>query len=188
MQIELKHLQEQVGITFIYVTHDQEEALTMSDRIAVMKDGIIQQIGNPVSLYEEPANHFVADFIGESNFIEGSYEGMEQELAVIKIGEERIFAMTASEKPAQNTATTITISPERIVISAPDEREKPGISRTIKEVVYIGTDIRYLLKIASGQEIQIRIQNSSKEDINAFPKGGEVQIGWAPEDARLLTD
>jgi spermidine/putrescine transport system ATP-binding protein len=188
MQIELKHLQEQVGITFIYVTHDQEEALTMSDRIAVMKDGIIQQIGNPVSLYEEPANHFVADFIGESNFIEGSYEGMEQELAVIKIGEERIFAMTASEKPAQNTATTITIRPERIVISAPDEREKPGISGTIKEVVYIGTDIRYLLKIATGQEIQIRIQNSSKEDINAFPKGGEVQIGWAPEDARLLTD
>ncbi len=188
MQIELKHLQEQVGITFIYVTHDQEEALTMSDRIAVMKDGIIQQIGNPVSLYEEPANHFVADFIGESNFIEGSYEGMEQELAVIKIGEERIFAMTASEKPSLNAATTITIRPERILISSPGEREGPGITGTIIEVVYIGTDIRYLLRIASGQEIQVRIQNSSKEDISAFPEGAEVQISWTAEDAKLLSD
>ena len=180
MQIELKHLQEQVGITFIYVTHDQEEALTISDRIAVMKDGVIQQIGNPVSLYEEPANHFVA------NFIDGIFEGMEQEMAVIRIGEERIYAMTGREKPAQNTATTITVRPERMMISAPGERERTGVSGTIKEVVYIGTDIRYLLKIATGQEVQIRIQNSSKQDISAFPEGAEVQIGWTPEDARLL--
>jgi spermidine/putrescine transport system ATP-binding protein len=187
MQIELKHLQEQVGITFIYVTHDQEEALTMSDRIAVMKDGVIQQIGNPVSLYEEPANRFVADFIGESNFINGIFEGMEQEMAVIRIGEERIYAMIGREEPAQNTATTITVRPERMAISSPDEREGPGITGTIMEVVYIGTDIRYLLRIASGQEIQVRIQNSSKKDINAFPDGAEVQIGWAPEDAKILS-
>ena len=75
-----------------------------------------------------------------------------------------------------------------MVISSPGEREGPGISGSIEEVVYIGTDIRYLLKIATGQETQIRIQNSSKEDISAFPKGAEVQISWAPEDARLLTD
>ncbi len=188
MQIELKHLQEQVGITFIYVTHDQEEALTMSDRIAVMKDGVIQQIGNPVSLYEEPANRFVSDFIGESNFIDVVFEGMEQEMAVIRIGEERSYAVIGIEKPAQNAATTITVRPERIVISSPGERERPGISGTIKEVVYIGTDIRYLLTIAAGQEIQVRIQNSSIKDINAFPKGAEVQIGWAPEDAKLISD
>ena len=151
-----------------------------------MKDGVIQQMGDAVSLYEEPANRFVSDFIGESNLIDVIFEGMEPEWAVIRIGEERSYALIGSEKPAQNAATTITIRPERMMISAPDEREKPGISGTIKEVVYIGTDIRYLLKIATGQEIQIRIQNSSKEDINAFPKGGEVQIGWAPEDARLL--
>jgi ABC-type Fe3+/spermidine/putrescine transport system ATPase subunit len=169
------------------VTHDQEEALTMSDRIAVMKDGIIQQIGNPVSLYEEPANRFVADFIGESNFIDGIFEGMEQEMAVIRIGEERIYAMTGREEPAQNTATTITVRPERMAISSLGEREGPGITGTIMEVVYIGTDIRYLLRIASGQEIQVRIQNSSKKDINAFPDGAEVQIGWAPEDAKLLS-
>ena len=84
--------------------------------------------------------------------------------------------MIGSEKPAQNAATTITVRPERIVISSPGERERQGISGTIKEVVYIGTDIRYLLKIATGQEIQIRIQNSSKEDISAFPEGAEVQI------------
>jgi spermidine/putrescine transport system ATP-binding protein len=188
MQIELKHLQEQVGITFIYVTHDQEEALTMSDRIAVMKDGVIQQMGDAVSLYEEPANRFVSDFIGESNFIDGIFEGMEQERAVIRIGEERSYAVIGSEKPAQNAATTISIRPERMVISSPGERERPGISGTIKEVVYIGTDIRYLLKIATGQEIQIRIQNSSKKDISAFPNGAEVQISWTPEDAKLLSD
>jgi spermidine/putrescine transport system ATP-binding protein len=188
MQIELKHLQEQVGITFIYVTHDQEEALTMSDRIAVMKDGVIQQMGDAVSLYEEPANRFVADFIGESNFIDGIFEGMEQERAVIRIGEEHSYAVIGSEKPAQDAATTIAIRPERMAISFPGEREKPGISGAIKEVVYIGTDIRYLLEIASGQEIQIRIQNSSKEDISAFPKGAQVRISWTPEDAKLLAD
>ena len=188
MQIELKQLQEQVGITFIYVTHDQEEALTISDRIAVMKDGVIQQMGDPVSLYEEPANRFVSDFIGESNLIDVIYEGMEQEWAVIRIGEERSYAVIGSEKPAQNTDTTVTIRPERMMISAPDEREKPGISGTIMEVVHIGKDIKYLLKIASGEEIQIRIQNSSKEDISAFPKGAEIQISWTPEDARLLSD
>jgi spermidine/putrescine transport system ATP-binding protein len=188
MQMELKHLQEQVGITFIYVTHDQEEALTMSDRIAVMRDGVIQQMGDAVSLYEEPANRFVSDFIGESNFIDGIFVGMEQEWAVIKIGEERSFAVIGGEKPAQNAASTITIRPERMVILSPSEQEGQGISGTIKEVVYIGTDIRYLLEIATGQEIQIRIQNSSKEDINAFPKGAEVHISWTPEDARLLSD
>jgi ABC-type Fe3+/spermidine/putrescine transport system ATPase subunit len=88
MQIELKHLQEQVGIAFIYVPHDQEEALTMSDRIAVKKDGVIQQMGNSINLDEEPANRFVADF-GESNFIDGVFEGLEQEKAVIRFGEER---------------------------------------------------------------------------------------------------
>jgi spermidine/putrescine transport system ATP-binding protein len=188
MQIELKHLQEQVGITFIYVTHDQEEALTMSDRIAVMKDGVIQQMGDAVSLYEEPVNLFVSDFIGESNFINGIFKGMEQEWAVIKIAEERCFAMIGGEKPALNAASTITIRPERMVISSPGEQKELCISGTIKEIVYIGTDIRYLLKIATGQEIQIRIQNSSKKDISAFPKGAEVQISWAPEDARLLSD
>jgi spermidine/putrescine transport system ATP-binding protein len=187
MQIELKHLQEQVGITFIYVTHDQEEALTMSDRIAVMKDGIILQIGDSVSLYEEPVNHFVADFIGESNFIGGTFEGMDQDKAVMRIGDERVYAVISGAKPSQETVTTLTIRPERMVISSPGERERPGISGTIKEVVYIGTDIRYLLKIATGQEIQIRIQVSSKKDISAFPEGAEVQISWTPEDAKLLS-
>lgn len=107
---------------------------------------------------------------------------------MIRIGGERIYAVTGSEKPAQNAATTITIRPERIVISSLGERERPGISGTITEVVYIGTDIRYLLKIATGQEIQIRIQNSSKEELNAFPKGAEVQINWTPENAKLLSD
>ncbi len=113
---------------------------------------------------------------------------MEQERAVIKIGEERIYAMIGSEKPTPNAATAITIRPERIIISSPGERERPGVSGTITEIVYIGTDVRYLLKIATGQEIQIRIQNSSKEDISAFPKGAEVQISRTPEDAKLLSD
>ncbi len=188
MWIELKHLQEQVGITSNYVIHDTEDALTMSDRIAVMKDGVIQQLGDAVSLYEEPANRFVSDFIGESNFIDSIFEGMEQERAVIRIGEERSYAVIGSEKPSLNAATTITSRPERMVISFHGERERPGISGIIKEVVYIGTDIRYLLKIATGQEVQIRIQNSSKQDISAFPQGAEVQISWTPEDAKLLSD
>lgn len=188
MQIELKHLQEQVGITFVYVTHDQEEALTMSDRIAVMKDGVIQQMGNSVNLYEEPANRFVADFIGESNFIDGIFEGLEQEKAVIKVGEERVYAVTGDDKPAKNATSTIAIRPERMVISSPGQGDSPGISGIIKEVVYIGTDIRYVIEIPTGQEMLIRIQNSSRETISAFPRGAEVKIGWTPEDAKILSN
>lgn len=187
MQLELKHLQEQVGITFIYVTHDQEEALTMSDRIAVMKDGIILQIGDSVSLYEEPANHFVADFIGESNFIDGTFEGMDQDKAVMRIGDERVYAVISGAKPSQETVTTLTIRPERMVISSLGEGEMPGITGIIQEVVYIGTDTRYLIELLTGQTVLVRIQNSSKKYIGAFSRGAKIWLSWTREDARILT-
>jgi spermidine/putrescine transport system ATP-binding protein len=187
MQIELKHLQEQVGITFIYVTHDQEEALTMSDRIAVMKDGIILQIGNSVSLYEEPVNHFVADFIGESNFIDGTFEGMDQDKAVMRIGDERVYAVVSGAKPSQETVTTLTIRPERMVISPLGEGEMPGITGIIQEVVYIGTDTRYLVELLTGQTVLVRIQNSSKKYIGAFSRGVKIRLSWTREDARILS-
>jgi len=113
MQIELKHLQEQVGITFIYVTHDQEEALTMSDRIAVMKDGVIQQMGDAVSLYEEPANRFVSDFIGESNFIDGIFEVMKPTgLPFVFAGHASMFMFWLAEKAPTEYREWIEMDPE----------------------------------------------------------------------------
>lgn len=115
------------------------------------------------------------------------FEGLEQKKSVIRVGEERIYAVTGHDKPAKNATTIVTIRPERMVISSPGKGDSPGISGIIKEVVYIGTDIRYVIKILTGQEILIRIQNSSRENISAFPQGAEVKISWIPEDAKILS-
>lgn len=161
----------------------------MSDRIAVMKDGVIQQLGSAVDLYEEPANRFVADFIGESNFVDGIFEGLEQERAVIRVGEERVYGAIGRDMPAQDAPATLTIRPERMVISTAGQGAgRPGISGIVKEVVYIGTDTRYVIEILTGQEVLIRVQNSSREDISAFRQGAEVSVSWTVEDAKVLTE
>ena len=145
MQIELKRLQGETGITFIFVTHDQEEALTMSDRIAVMSKGKILQIGTPNEIYEAPVNRVVADFIGETNFLEGdTYSGG------VRLGDGQLL-------PAQCTTTgrvTLAIRPERVRLAS--EGELAGV---VENIVYIGTDTLYLLKIAGQSGFRVRQQN-----------------------------
>ena len=185
MQIELKHIQEQVGITFVYVTHDQEEALTMSDLIAVMKDGLIQQLGDPVSLYKSPANKFVADFIGESNFIQGSVDSLKEGDTRIKVGGETVEleAEEGTLKPGQTI--TFTIRPEKINLSKPG---KEGLAGTVHERVFIGTDTRYLVQLTSGETIIVRVQNGCGSEAGEFARGEQVVLSWLPEDARILND
>jgi spermidine/putrescine transport system ATP-binding protein len=185
MQLELKHIQEQVGITFVYVTHDQEEALTMSDLIAVMKDGLIQQLGDPVTLYKTPANKFVADFIGESNFIKGTVESARGGKARIMAGGEQAEVSGGGENLKIGQAVTFTIRPEKILLSRPGAG---GPSGTVQDRVYIGTDTRYLIVLLSGETIVARVQNGCGSDAGEFAKGDQVTVRWTPEDARLLTD
>jgi spermidine/putrescine transport system ATP-binding protein len=184
MQIELKHIQEQVGITFVYVTHDQEEALTMSDLIAVMKDGLIQQLGDPVTLYKTPANKFVADFIGESNFIKGKVDSIGEGKVRIMVGREVVEAGGGNNlKPGE--IVTFTIRPEKINLSAADAH---GLAGMIQDRVYIGTDTRYLVALDSGETVIARIQNGRGSDAGEFAKGEHVAVSWSPEDVRMLMD
>ncbi len=188
MQIELKHIQEQVGITFVYVTHDQEEALTMSDFIAVMNKGIIQQLGDPHTLYTKPVNRFVADFIGESNFIRANVQSMENDSVLASVGNEIISATKNQENLKPADGVMVTIRPEKITLSAPESAPAHSLSCKIANVVYIGTDMRYQLTLMDGQEVFVRVQNSSGSSSRSFLRGDEVNIYWASEDARILSE
>jgi len=150
MQLELKRLQAEVGITFIFVTHDQHEALTMSDRIAVMNGGKILQIGTPEEIYERPSARFVADFIGETNLLEAT-----------RIGERRFrlasgeTVETAEAGPASD-AVTLAIRPERANLTPPGSA---GLTGLIEQIVYEGTDTTYYVLLASGLRFRVSEQN-----------------------------
>jgi len=167
MQIELKAIQGQVGITFVYVTHDQEEALTMSDRLAVFNAGRIEQVGTPADVYEHPASTFVAGFVGTSNLLTG-------ETARAVIGRDGIF----------------TVRPEKIRIGDPSETpadDEGSALGTIRDVIYIGPDTRYIVALETGSELVVTQQNlrtSSTEALDA--RGRSVRLVWKRNHALSL--
>jgi spermidine/putrescine transport system ATP-binding protein len=185
MQLELKALQHRVGITFVYVTHDQEEALTMSDRIAVMNEGRILQTGTPHEIYERPTNRFVADFIGETNFLAGQVKARQGGDAVVMV--DGVLAVHAhmGKGVGMNEDVVIAIRPEKISVSAQpsDTRSVPGV---VDEVVYTGTDTRYLVRLTEQTVVTARQQNVSTGANVGFPVGMQVYLHWQPESARLL--
>jgi len=189
MQLELKALQDRVGITFVYVTHDQEEALTMSDRIAVMNKGKVLQIASPQEIYERPADRFVADFIGETNFLDGDVQVIQSGEALVKVdGTVEICAPLAEgEGVTVGDQVTIAIRPEKMSLYAepPDRRAVRG---TVEEVVYFGTNTCYLVKLTDQTTVTIRRQNEQVGQGVSFPAGARVYLHWQPESARLLTE
>jgi spermidine/putrescine transport system ATP-binding protein len=191
MQLELKELQEQLGITFIFVTHDQEEAMTMSNRIAVIDQGHILQIGSATEIYEHPVSCFVADFIGETNILPGTVIGRENGLATVMVSNR--FAMRAKSTPdvAVGQAGSVIIRPEKIIIK-PDYVQHDGqetvVSGVINEAIYIGTDTRLAVKLEAGPIINVRRQNTSMTDPLAHLSRGErVYLSWQTAAARVLT-
>lgn len=188
MQIELKQLQAKVGITFIYVTHDQEEALTMSDRIAVMNRGLILQIGDPITLYARPANHFVADFIGESNIVHGAVESHSPQQVHIRVGETQVAAASGDFTPALGQPVIFSIRPEKMRLAPAADAIPGALVGSIQEVIYIGTDTRYIITLASGQLLTARVQNGCGVIPDEYKKGDAVYVYWLPEDAHLLAD
>jgi spermidine/putrescine transport system ATP-binding protein len=189
MQLELKALQHRVGITFIYVTHDQEEALTMSDRIAVMNRGRVLQTGTPEEIYEQPADRFVADFIGETNFLEGQVEEMRAgEVEVVVDGVLTLYVPTPPQSlpsGGERGGVTVAIRPEKISLHAapPDQRAVPGV---VQEVVYTGTDTRYLVQLTEKTMVTVRQQNIGIGATMVFAVGAKVYLHWQPGYARLL--
>ncbi len=188
MQIELKHIQEQVGITFVYVTHDQEEALTMSDEIAVMDKGVIQQLGDPATLYKHPANRFVADFIGESNFLNMMVTAVQDKQAVVALGSETASVGIIPEGQQSGCGAVVTVRPEKVKLSGTENAPAGSLSAAVQEVVYIGTDTRYVLSLKDGQSLVARIQNGSGTDSREYARGEKVKVHWADDDARILNE
>jgi len=188
MQIELKHIQEQVGITFVYVTHDQEEALTMSDEIAVMDKGVIQQLGDPATLYKRPSNRFVADFIGESNFLKATVAKVQGNQAAVTLEGETVGVGIVPEGQPSGREAVVTVRPEKVKLSEPEKAPHESLSATVNEVVYIGTDTRYVLSLKDGQPFVARIQNGSGADWREYARGDSVKVHWANDDARILNE
>ena len=189
MQLELKAIQQRVGITFVYVTHDQEEAITMSDRIAVMNDGKVLQLGTPEEIYEHPANLFVADFIGESNFIPGIVRRMDNSFGLEISDGQTLTAGWAEETVAIGETAVISVRPEKLYIYPEDQspamESLSEISGRIEKTVYIGTDTRYIVRLTEETTVQVRQQNMIRGGTH-LKEGVKVNLFWNSENARIL--
>ena len=179
LQIELKALQEEVGITFIYVTHDQEEALTMSDRIAVMSQGRVEQVGKPKEIYENPATAYVADFLGVSNLMDAEAAGPAPEGCKVKLGEFELVAGQGDSDVALGPCK-VTIRPERIDIEPQGTSGENRIPGMVERVVYVGATLQVFLRLASGQTIQAWIPNDGDAQSRA---SGDAIVAYLPTDA-----
>ncbi len=172
MQIELKRLQAETGITFIFVTHDQEEALTMSDRIAVMSKGRILQVGTPNEIYERPLNRTVADFIGETNFLEADpFAGG------ARLADGQVLSLAGMPESGR---ITLAIRPERVSLT-----DSGNLAGEVEEVVYIGTDTLYLLKVAGQSGFRVRQQNRAGSG-QPLPRGAQVRLDVPAAAIRVL--
>ena len=183
MQYEIKHIHESIGVTVVYVTHDQGEALTMSNRIAVFNDGKVQQLSSPDQLYESPVNSFVAKFIGENNTFAGEVIDVTNGKCKVKLNSGgEIFANPITVK-SKGEKTTVSLRPERALIN-PDEKMDNSHKGKIEEVIYHGDHTRVRLNLLGNNEFILKVPNSSANlDIKL---GNEINIGWNSNDARAL--
>ena len=181
MQIELKRLQSETGITFVFVTHDQEEALTMSDRIAVMNEGKILQYGNPREIYHHPENKFVANFIGDSNFLLADIKNGN---AVLTDGTE--LKLSKENKAISNGQKSILIRPEHVQMSK-SKGHKTAFEGKISNIVYFGTDTHFHLELKTGDEFTIRKQNTPNEGTD-FEIGAVVELTIDENAIQILSD
>lgn len=189
MQLELKRLQAETGITFIFVTHDQEEALTMSDRLAVMDDGRVLQVGSPSEIYEHPATRFVADFIGDTNFLPAERSERTASTTHYKLHDigADVVVDDAGDGPATEKVT-LAVRPERAeLLPSTDDVDGTVLTGTLKNIVYFGTDTIYHLELGNGAAFRVRAQNHAGARSSLDP--GETVRVHIPRDAvRVLTD
>jgi spermidine/putrescine transport system ATP-binding protein len=187
MQLELKHMQEQVGITFIYVTHDQEEALTMSDRIAIMHQGRLEQLGDPKEIYEQPTTRYVADFIGETNFLEGKISHLDPAWATVVIDETFTMRAPSIDGLTAGQSVTVALRPEKIGVQGMPAPMPECVPGRVVEVIYIGTDTRYIVQLTDNTRVVARVQNLAMGAVVNYSPGSEVVLNWEPATARILT-
>jgi len=185
LQIELKSLQEEVGITFIYVTHDQEEALTMSDRLAVMSNGRVEQVGTPSEVYEEPRTAYVADFLGVSNLMDAKAQGMDaQGRANVRLGE---FDIAAAQGDIDALGDVkVVIRPERVKLDEAGTTGENRVPGMVERVVYVGSIMQVIVHLAPGATLQAWVQNEGEG--LPYGQGQSVSVHLPSEALRVLVD
>jgi ABC-type Fe3+/spermidine/putrescine transport system ATPase subunit len=183
MQLEIKHLHKSVGITVIYVTHDQAEALTMSDRIAVMNLGRIEQVGSPGDLYERPKNKFVADFVGETNLIEAELMGESEgkSILVTSKGVKILFSLQVSPSTKK---VNLAIRPERISFAKSSQEKMNTYEGVVEETIYIGDTLKYKVLVENKESLMVTQKNDLGS--NRYNIGDHVFVGWRDEDMNLV--
>ena len=187
MQLEIKRIQTEVGLTFIHVTHDQEEAMTMADTVAVMNAGVIEQMGAPSELYENPRTTFVANFLGQSNLIEGRIKSRSSDVVTVDMHGIDV-SVTAARSHVDGEMGWIGIRPEKVLIGEEGENlDAPGNSipgGQVVDVSFVGVSTQYLVRMPWGQELQVFEQNTGRRRM--FRRGDKVELSWRPEFAFLL--
>ena len=182
MQYEIKHIHESLGVSVVYVTHDQSEALTMSNRIAVFDDGIVQQLAAPEVLYEKPENAFVAQFIGENNRLLGTVTAINGDIADVDLEKGGNVQALAVNCGAAGEKTMLSIRPERVLIAQEDMPNR--MTGKVVELIYLGDHIRCRMEVAASEEFIVKVPNSHAHA--ALRVGEETPIGWVTEDCRAL--
>ena len=185
MQIEMKHIHQNVGLTFVYVTHDQSEALTMSDRIAVFDDGAIQQLDGPEELYERPKNAFVAQFIGENNRLGGVIRDVSGDRCLVELPNGQTVKALPVNVGASGEATTLSLRPEAIVLEPADGDGCDDVHpATVREQIYMGDHMRVRVEACGQDDFVIKMPRGS--GARHFELGQEIRIGWRSNDCRAL--
>jgi len=184
MQYEIKHIHERIGITVVYVTHDQNEALTMSNRIAVFNDGKIQQISSPDILYEKPENAFVAQFIGENNQIKGKVKSINGKMCVVETEKgEKVQSLKVNVNSVGD-ASTVSLRPERVEINSSDSSFENSFEAKVKELIYLGDHIRTRVEVCGNDQFIVKVPNSYKGA--NLKEGTSVKLSWKASDSRAL--
>jgi spermidine/putrescine transport system ATP-binding protein len=187
MQIELKRIQTEIGITFVHVTHDQEEAMTMADTIAVMNQGVIEQLGRPDELYDNPATTFVANFLGQSNLVPGLVVDGVGDYLVVDVAGEKVGVLRDRARVSAGDVL-VGVRPEKIYLSPAGAEGDGGANRvsggTVSDVSYTGTSTQYLVRIGTGQELTVFEQNTGARA--PLAAGQQVDLHWAREHTFVL--
>ena len=185
MQIEMKHIHENIGLTFVYVTHDQSEALTMSNRIAVFNDGIIQQLDDPETLYEKPKNAFVAQFIGENNQLFGTVKNMSGDRCQVELDNGQMVTALPVNVGAVGERTTLSLRPEAITVEPGANNNCDDVfDAKVVELIYMGDHTRVRVDACGSDEFVIKMPRGS--GARSFDVGQDIKIGWQSQDCRAL--
>lgn len=184
MQYEIKHLHEELGITMVYVTHDQSEALTMSNRIAVFDDGVIQQLAEPNVLYEKPSNAFVAQFIGENNRLLGVVKEVQDKVCTVQVESGDVVKALQVNVDGTGAQTTLSLRPERVSLGEAADSLPNSFAAEVLELIYLGDHIRCRISVCGHDDFIVKVPNSS--GARSLEPGSRVKVGWEVDDCRAL--